>query len=252
MLAAQRHREILNRLRKDGGVRVTSLAADFNVTEATIRRDLEKLEQDGELSRIHGGAVPSPVETRELPFDVRQTTNLAEKRAIAEHALRHVSEGDVLAVDASSTAFELTRLLPDIPLTVVTNAMLVALALRKTRSVHVVLTGGLLDAPSLSLTGTLTERSLDTLNVGKFFFSSKGIHPERGLSEASETQSRFKRLMLNAAQRAYLLVDNSKFMVRSMVSYATLGELDVLVTDREPPVEIRAQLERLGVQVEWA
>ena len=152
MLAQQRYREILSRLRKVGGVRVARLAETLRVTQETIRRDLDKLGNEGKLIRTHGGAVPAPDARHDLPFDVRKTANLEAKKAIARQALRHIAEDDILALDASSTAHELARVIPDIPVTVVTNSVPVTVALLACSRVRVVSTGGRLDRPSRSFT----------------------------------------------------------------------------------------------------
>src|SRR5438045_5215952 len=119
MLAVERLREIEKRIKRDGSARVADLARELSVTEETIRRDLEKLEDDRKILRSHGGAV-APA-NGEIPHTERESQQAAEKSAIAREAVKRVSEGDTLFIDASSTALELARILPDMPLTVLTN-----------------------------------------------------------------------------------------------------------------------------------
>ncbi|HUU96140.1 MAG TPA: DeoR/GlpR family DNA-binding transcription regulator [Phycisphaerae bacterium] len=252
MLAQQRQREILSQLGRGGGVRVAPLAKAFAVAQETIRRDLDKLESEGRLVRTHGGAVPVQNNRRELPFDLRKVTNLEAKKAIAARALRHVSEGDVIAVDASSTVHELARIIPDMPLTVITNSLPVAAFLVDGVHIRVVATGGMLDAPSRSFTGTLAEHALERFNVNKLFLSAKGVDLARGLSEATDEQARVKRRMIDAAERTYLLADHGKFGVRSVVFYASPADVDLVITDAGTDAAVIEELTRMGVKTDIA
>jgi len=252
MLAQQRQREILRRLETAGGARVVDLAKALDVAEETIRRDLEKLGRDGKLIRIHGGAVPLHDPSQDLPFNVRLTANHEAKAAIARQAIRHLAEGDAVALDASSTVHELARALPDMPLTVVTNSLPVTVELLQRPNVRVLSTGGVLDTPSSSWTGSLADELLDRVNINKFFLSSKGLDLERGLSEVDDGQARVKRRMMELAETVYLLVDHSKLGGRSVVSLARLDEVDVVICDAASDPAFLARLGELGVKVEVA
>lgn len=252
MLAQERQREILNRVLSGSGVRVASLARELSVTEETIRRDLERLDQEGKLIRIHGGALPPEKDRRDLPFGVRETVNLAEKRSIAAHAIRHMEEGDVIALDASSTARELARLIPDFPLTVITNSIAVVSALVDRVRVRVISTGGVLDAPSLSYIGPLAEQALARFHIQKLFLSCQGIDLERGLSVTADEHAGIKRRMIELAERTYLLVDHSKVGVRAVEFFAPIADVDMLITDGDADPEFRQALQEHGIRVEIA
>lgn len=252
MLVEERLREILRRVRDSGGVRVAILAAELHVTPETIRRDLERLHNEGKLIRTHGGAVPNSSDRRELPFDVREGANAEQKHAIALHALRHVQENDVIALDASSTARQLAKVLPDFALTVVTHSLAVVSELVDRAHVRVICTGGVLDAPSLSFMGSIAEENLARINIRKFFFSCQGLDVERGLSLTADEQAGMKRRLIQLADKAYLLCDASKFGVKAVEFFAPCDQLDVVITDRDPPASIRSALTSLGVAVEVA
>ncbi|MEW6742389.1 MAG: DeoR/GlpR family DNA-binding transcription regulator [Planctomycetota bacterium] len=252
MLGPQRHRHILDRLSRSGSVRVTELAQELQVTEETVRRDLEKLDVDGKLIRIHGGALRIDDDRDELPFGVRETVNLEAKRSIARQAVKHVAEGDVIALDASSTATELARLIPDIPLTVVTNGLAVTSALLDRQRVRLVCTGGILDTPSLSYLGTLAESAFERFNVRKLFFSCKGVDLARGLSVTADGQARMKRRMLDLAEASYLLVDSSKLGTRAVEFFASLEEVDLLITNGPADAAILKEIAARGVAIETA
>jgi len=252
MLPEQRHREILGRLATTGAVRVADLARALGVAEETIRRDLERLSQEGWLVRTHGGALPNRDVSRDDPFEVRSGAQHEQKKAIARQALRHVSEGDVIALDASSTVHELARILPDTPLTVVTNALPASAVLLPRANIRVLSTGGFLDNASRSWLGWLAEHALERVNINKFFMSSKGVDPTRGLSEVDDAQARVKRRMMELADQIYLLADSSKLGGRAAVFLADIHEVDVLITDGGADPATLESLAAAGVKVEIA
>lgn len=252
MLARERQQEILDLLQRDGSARVSVLARVLNVTEETVRRDLERLGKEGKLVRTHGGALPNETDRRELPFGVRETVNLAEKRAIASHAARYVSKGDVIALDASSTARELARVLPDIALTVVTNSIVVATDLTERDRIRVVSTGGILEPSTLSFVGALAEDALRRFNFRKAFLSCQGVDPKRGFTVTADDQAGVKRRMVELARDVYVLADSSKFEVGGVEYFASLDEVKMIVTDAGASDEILAPLRNAGVEIEIA
>jgi DeoR family transcriptional regulator, L-fucose operon activator len=233
MFAQERHSLILQALERDGSVRVASLARELQVTEETVRRDLERLGHDGRLLRTHGGALPLDNSSRrELPFAVRSTAQLMEKRAIASNALSHIIEGDVIAIDGSSSGYCLACSLPDIPLTVITPSVPVVAALADKSHVRVVCLGGYLDSTSMSFSGPLMEFAVQQFNIHKLFISCKGLDIERGLSETTDSLAAVKKCLIARADRTYLLADHTKFSVRSTVVFAALSDVDVIITDQ--------------------
>jgi DeoR/GlpR family transcriptional regulator of sugar metabolism len=249
MLVAERHREILNILQRDGSVRVTELAKSFQVAEETIRRDLERLEVEGRLHRSHGGAVPVNTNGREIPFTEREMRQQTEKKAIGHAAALKIQEGDTIFIDASSTALAFARVLPDTHLTVLTNAVKVALELASRPHIRVISTGGLLAPESLSFVGPLTEKLLTEYHVDKLFFSCKGVDFERGVSESNEMQGALKQKLLGISSARYLLADHSKFGVRGLTRFADLADLTELITDKKTPAVILQQLEERRIKL---
>ena len=252
MLAMERRRAILDRLTLHPSVRVADLAPSLQVTQETVRRDLEVLEADGLLLRTHGGAVPLPSDRAELPLDVRETVHLDLKRAIAAHAASSIREGQVIALDASSTARELARLLPDIPLTVVTTSLAAAIALRTRPRIRVIATGGVLDTPSQSFIGEIAAETLDRFHFSRAFISCQGVDLIRGLSVTADEQAGIKRRMIALADEAVLLADSSKFGVKAVEFFAKLTDLDEIITDPGLDAATRARLVKAGIRVEIA
>ncbi|BDI30324.1 putative HTH-type transcriptional regulator YulB [Capsulimonas corticalis] len=249
MLVAERHREIVALVDKEKSVRVAGLARLFQVTEETIRRDLEKLEGEGVLLRSHGGAVSIRSGGREASYSEREVSFASEKSAIAREAVRLIEEGDTIIVDASTTAWQMTKLLPDIPLTVLTNAMQVCIELASRPRIRVICTGGSLSAPSLSFTGARAEQALAEYHVNRLFFSCTGVDLEHGLSDVNEAQATLKQKMMAIADRSYLLVDKSKFGVRALKRFGSLGDVDEVITNTGVEPATVQEMTALGVTV---
>jgi len=249
-LAIQRRLEILAELQEQGAVRVTPLAERFGVAEETIRRDLDKLNEKGRLARTHGGAISIRNDRIDLPSAARRTSQAIEKQRIAQHALSHIQPHDVVALDASTTVLELTCLLPDMPLTVITYGIDTARLLIDRPQIQVISTGGELDARSVCLLGPVAEATLRQFSINKVFFSCKGIDLERGYSEASTSHASIKRLLMQLADRAYLLADYTKFGVRSMSYSGDLQAIDVVITDDATDASYLSALGKAGVETE--
>ncbi|MCR8634037.1 MULTISPECIES: DeoR/GlpR family DNA-binding transcription regulator [Paenibacillus] len=249
MLVAQRWQKIIQLVNERGSIRVTELSVICEVTEETIRRDLDKLESEGKLLRSHGGAISMKSAQAETPYMERETTNADEKRRIAQEAVMQVYENDRIILDASSSAWYMAQLLPDMPLTVLTNSIKVAMELSGKEKIKVISTGGLLSSRSLSYVGPLAERSLSTYHVDKAFLSCKGLHVQRGLSEFNELQALVKQKMISIADEVYILADYSKFGQQSLAHVASWDEIRHLITDEKTDPDIVAQLKEQSVIV---
>ncbi|TDF91246.1 DeoR/GlpR family DNA-binding transcription regulator [Paenibacillus piri] len=249
MLVAERWQKIIQLVNERGSIRVSELSAICEVTEETIRRDLDKLESEGKLLRSHGGAISMKSVQSEVPYLERETTNADEKRRIAQEAVRQVLENDRIILDASSSAWYMAQLLPDMPLTVLTNSIKVAMELSGKEKVKVISTGGLLSPGSLSYVGPLAERSLNTYHVDKAFLSCKGLHVQRGLSESNELQALIKQKMISIADEVYILADYSKFGQQSLAHVAAWDEIRHLITDGKTDPQILEQLAEQSVAV---
>lgn len=248
MLVAERRRKIVELVNERLSIRVSELSDIFSVTEETIRRDLEKLEQDQLLSRSHGGAVSIEKEATDVPFVVREITNSDEKKAIAAEAVKWIEPGEQIVLDASTTAWYMAQELPDMPLTVITNSIKVALELSKKEQIKVISTGGMLLANSLSYVGPLSERSLDSYYVNKLFLSCKGVHLS-GLSDSNEWQAILKKKMMDIASQVILLADSSKFGVKTFAHISELTRIHHVISDSNIPAEFHKELEEKAIPV---
>ncbi|WP_054024075.1 DeoR/GlpR family DNA-binding transcription regulator [Bacillus sp. FJAT-28004] len=249
MLVHERYDKIVQLVNERGSIRVTELSELCQVTEETIRRDLDRLEQAGRLRRSHGGAVSVKDQQPEIPYFEREITHAEEKKRIAEAAITLIQPNDRILLDASSTAWYMAANMPDIPLTVLTNSIKVAMELSSKEKIEVISTGGILASRSLSYVGPLAERSLDAYHVDKAFLSCKGVHLERGVSESNELQARIKHKMVGMADQVILVADSSKFGVQAFTHVADLNEVDTIITDERLPAAILSQLQEKQISV---
>ncbi|WP_339241942.1 DeoR/GlpR family DNA-binding transcription regulator [Paenibacillus sp. FSL R5-0517] len=235
MLVAERYEKIVEWVDTQGSMRVTELSERCGVTEETIRRDLDKLEQAGRLRRSHGGAVSVKYKEElqsEIPYPERAVAHAEEKRRIASEAVNMVESGDRIALDASTTAWYMAAGLPNIPLTVLTNSIKVAAELSNKEQIRVIATGGQLASKSLSFVGPLAERSLDAYHVDKVFLSCKGVHLTKGISESNELQALVKQKMIQIADEVILLADSSKFNIQAFTRVAEISSVAKVITDQ--------------------
>ncbi|MGF7045626.1 DeoR/GlpR family transcriptional regulator of sugar metabolism [Paenibacillus sp. DS2015] len=232
MLVAERYEKIVALVNERGSIRVSVLSDLCQVTEETIRRDLDRLEKLGRLRRSHGGAVNIKDHHPETPYMEREIMHAEEKRRIAQEAIKRIQPKDRILLDASTTAWYMAADLPDIPLTVLTNSIKVAMELSSKEKIEVISTGGLLAAKSMSYVGPLAERSLDSYHVDKLFFSCKGVHLERGISESNELQAQVKQKMISISDEVFLLADSSKFGLQSFTHVTDITGVHEIITDQ--------------------
>ena len=235
MLAIERRREILARLSANGKVLVAELAKDFDVTEETIRRDLEKLDKEGLVSKTYGGAVSKHSSAIDLPYNVRESANVEQKKKIAALIADLIEDGERVMVDSSSTAlYVIKRIKEKKNLTIITNSVKVLLELADKPDWTVLSTGGVLKKNSLSLTGSSAEKMIHSYHVDTAICSCKGLDMELGITDSNESDSLIKQAMFHSAERRILALDNEKFDKKSFVKVCDFPDLDLIVTDSAP------------------
>jgi len=249
MLAVERQRQILELLRASGSLRTTETAKSLGVTDETVRKDFELLERRGELKRIHGGASMLEQVRVDLSFQERQAVMRAEKQAIARLAASRIQPNETIFMDASSTVLTLTEFLPDLPLTILTNALNVLTALSDRPNLDLMCTGGLFDAKSRSFIGLTAEKSLQRYNIHRMFLSGSGLHPARGVSESNARQAAFKERVVANAEDVVFMADHSKLGRKASFFFAECRDLSCVITDQAVDSDIREELEKQGVEV---
>jgi DeoR/GlpR family transcriptional regulator of sugar metabolism len=245
---AERRQNILAALEAAGELSVGSLSLRFNVSEVTIRQDLQALSDQGLLLRTRGRAFASAV-MPEFSFDVRQQQHALQKRRIGQVAAKLVNHGDIIFLDASTTAQALIPHLKNLSeLTVITNSLKAALSLLDAPQIHVILPGGNLRRESISLVG-LPDTLLDGINVQFGFFGARGVTIEEGLTDVNLSEVAMKRAMVERCRRVVGVADARKWGHVAAATFACLEQLDFLITDTEAPAGMIRQIRERGVEV---
>lgn len=257
LLAEQRRALILDEVRKRGGVRVNELTRRLNVSDMTIRRDLDALARQGVIEKVHGGAVPVVgTSTHEPGFEAKSALEPGAKEDIARAAAAMAAQGSAIALSGGTTTYALARRLVDVPdLTVVTNSVRVADVFHDAHrpsssgathagAATVVLTGGV-RTPSDSLVGPVADRAIGSLHFDVLFLGVHGISEEAGLSTPNLAEAETNRRFVSAARRVVVVADHTKWGTVGLSSFATLDEVDTFVTDAGLPAQARAEIEEL-------
>jgi DeoR family transcriptional regulator, fructose operon transcriptional repressor len=247
--APERRERLKQIVRSRHAVRVEELRAELGVSTATIRRDLDELEESGALRRVHGGAVSVDIRPIEARFDAKAARHTSEKQRIAARALDLVDRDSTVYLDAGSTCLELARLLihrDDI--TVVTNSLpaIVELAGQAPRLVVI---GGELRPLSQAIVGPLSTPLLDELFVDRAFMGTFSLSLDAGLTTTDPAEAFTKERALSRAREVVLLVDSSKLGTRSFAHAGRLDQIDVIITDAELDEESDLIFEAAGVRI---
>ena len=232
MLAIERRNEILLRLQKEKRVVVSELSQHYQVTEETIRRDLEKLENDGLVVKSYGGAVLNEQNIVGLPFDVRKNQCVAEKQKIAGLVADLVREGEAVMLDV----------------TVITNSVEIIVELYDMPKWTVISTGGTVREKSFAFWGPHTDEVLSSYHVDKAIISCKGLDLENGITDYVEQDASSKRMMLRAAKERILVADYTKFDTTAFTKVTDWAFITKLVTDRKPAKKWLEEFERQGIE----
>ena len=237
MLAIERRNAILTKLTVEGKVIVSDLSQEFSVTEETIRRDLERLENDGLAKKTYGGAVANKNPNTDLPYSVRKRANVEKKQRIAEIIGDMINDGDYIMLDASSTAIFVAKYIKNKKnITLITNSVEILLELADKEDWNILSTGGSLRKGALSLVGASAEKMIRGFHVDLAVCSAKGLDIKMGVTDSNEKDSQIKQAIFSAAEKRVLAVDSTKFDKISFVKVCEASEVDLVVTD-EPPTE---------------
>jgi DeoR/GlpR family transcriptional regulator of sugar metabolism len=250
LLAEPRRMKILEWLQEEGSARVRDLSGAFRVSEATIRQDLERLELDGHIVREHGGAYLKTVPQQVGTMSLQHCENMDKKQKIGACAAGLVKDGETIILDAGSTTTEVAnRLRNRQNLTVITNALNIAIILGGVPGYAVHMPGGQFKAPTLSLSGDKSIDYFRNIFAGKLFLATAGVAVDAGLTYPSFADLQLKEAMIRAAAHVYLVADSSKI---NRTSFTRLGTLDVIqsfITDDGISDRDAKEFERCGIEL---
>jgi DeoR/GlpR family transcriptional regulator of sugar metabolism len=250
LLAEPRRMKILEWLQEEGSARVRELSQAFKVSEATIRQDLERLEQEGFILREHGGAYLKTVQQQVGTMSLQHIENMDRKRKIGAKAASLVRNNETIILDAGSTTTEIAqRLTTRENLTIITNALNIAIILGAVPGYAVHMPGGQFKAPTLSLSGDKSVEYFRNIFASKLFLATAGVSIDAGLTYPSFADLQLKEAMIKAASHVYLVADSSKI---NRTSFTRLGNLDVIhsfVTDDGIADSDAKEFERRGIEL---
>jgi DeoR/GlpR family transcriptional regulator of sugar metabolism len=246
----ERREQIMGLLEAEERVAVADLSERFGVSQVTIRTDLDALASQGVLVRTHGGAITPNRTDLELSFDIRRRLYSREKRRIGAAAAEIIEDGDAIALDASTTALAVANHIKNRrELTVLTNGIYVALALLEAPAITVLMPGGFVRRDSVSLVDGGVEDLIGEFNFQKGFFGVKGLTLEEGLTDVDADEVAVKRNMAARAKRVIAILDHSKLGRVGFVTFASIDQVDCVITDDGAPADMVASLRASGITV---
>jgi len=246
----ERKDQILDLITRKGRITVDELIDAFKVSGATIRRDLEFLEHQGLITRAHGGAMSKSRVSLEPDFFEEKEKFLEEKKRIGEEATKLIEEEEVIFLEASTTVLQLARNLKNRRnLTVVTNSLDIACELEESKGINLILTGGNLKRKTHALIGPLAETTLSQMRLDKAFIGISALDISYGITTATMEEAKTRKDVIRASNKLIVLCDHSKFGKQNFAYVGPLELIDVLITDKGIPDEMRKEMERKGVEV---
>ena len=250
MLSEERRQKIIETIEKNKRIIVKEIAKTFNISEVTIRKDLELLEKRGLLNRVHGGAILTTGSLlTDLAITEKENINPHEKERIARKAKEFIESGDVIILDSGSTTTQIARQIKsEKGITVITNAVNIASELAQS-AVSLILTGGNLREKSFSLVGPIAEDSLTKITAQKLFLGVDGIDFDYGLTTPNLLEAKVNRMMMQAAVETILVADSSKFGRKSLGIIASIKDVNKVITDNNINESDYKKLKNLGIEV---
>jgi DeoR/GlpR family transcriptional regulator of sugar metabolism len=250
LLKAERHNQIRKLVNKQGRVTVQELSAQFGVSEATTRRDLEELHGLGQLRRTHGGAVQAEKTSKEPPMMQRIGEKPDEKERIGKAAADLIQDSETIFLGSGTTVIEIARNLPaDINLTVITNSLPVVNELANHPGIELIIIGGMLRQSELSMVGHVAEQAVREFRADRIFLGMHAIDPKSGFTSDFLPEIMTDRAIMSIGRQVVILADHSKFDRISSVLVAPVTSANVIVTDMDTSSDCVDQLTELGVHV---
>jgi DeoR/GlpR family transcriptional regulator of sugar metabolism len=251
MFAEERRNMILKILQESGSLKVDELARELGVSKVTIRQDLELLKQQGLLYRAHGGAILNSRVGFERPFQVEETSFKAEKERIGKAAAGLIKAGETVILDVGTTVTAAARQLQNYPeLTVITNALNIALLFEDSPHINVLVTGGTLRPQQHSLVNPYGKLLLEQIRADVAIIGVNGVSAAYGISNVNVAEAEMKQLFIQAAARRIVLADSGKIGKVGFARFAAISDIDHLITDDQADPEELTKLRKLGLSIQ--
>jgi len=249
-ITVERRSKIIDKIDNEGKVKVSDLSKLLNVSEVTIRNDLDQLEKKNLLVRAYGGAMKFQRAGIDYELGVKSKKYRVQKIAIGKKAAELIKDGDTIILDSGTTTLEIAKNLFNFSnLTVITNSLNIAGQLVELPDIKVIMLGGTLRRKSLSLVGTTAAESLKNYYCDKVFIGVDGIATEYGISTPNIDEAHLNNIMISNSREVIVVTDSSKFKKRSFTYIAPITKVNVIVTDSKIPQDEKLILEKYNIQL---
>jgi DeoR family fructose operon transcriptional repressor len=250
MFAEERQQKILDILNSKSSIKVMDIAELLNVSESTIRRDLQELEEKNLLMRTHGGAVGIDNRTNFEPsFIDKQDEKIDQKISIAEVASMMIEDGDTIILDSGTTTLEIAKRIRSRNITVITNSIDIASELSNKEGIEIIVTGGSLRLNTRAMVGHLTEAVIKNFRVDKAFVGANGISIEDGVTTPNFIEAQTKKTMINYASKVIIVADSTKFNNVSFSIICPIKAVSMIITSRDIEQDIIKEYSEVGVDI---
>jgi DeoR family transcriptional regulator of aga operon len=252
LLVEERRRKILDLVEKQARVTVEELVSRFGVSAVTVRGDLDALSQSGAVVRSHGGALKRVGALQDVPINVKETLHHGEKVRIGHAAAQMIRDNEIVMLDSGTTTAEVARHIKFLKLkslTVITNALNIAMELANLPHLRVIMIGGILRQMSYSLVGPHAEHTLKGLNADRLFLGVDSLDPEIGLTTPDVLEAQLNSLMIRVAREVTIVADSSKFSKRSFSVIAGIDDVRRVITDHKADPQMVSALRDRGIEV---
>lgn len=252
LLVEERRRLIVDLVEQQGRATVEELAQKFGTSAVTIRADLDALARSSAIARSHGGALPAAPAANDTPLNIKETRWHAQKLRIGQAAAKMIQDGETIILDSGSTTVEIARQIRQMKfesLTVITNALNIAMELSGLPQIRVMMLGGLLRQTSYSLVGPDAEQALAKLSANRLFLGVDGLDPEVGVTTPDPLEAALNALMIRVSRQTIAVLDASKLGQRSLSVITPVKNLDMVISDSSAPADTVEALRTAGVQV---
>lgn len=247
----QRLKQIIDYLEEEDACHLDTLCEKFNVSKVTIRRDVDTLSKMGKITKIYGGIKLVGEQPPMSSFHQRDERNAKEKDKIGRLCAALVEDGDTIFIDAGTTAYKTAKYLENKKVCIVTNNLYVFEVVREKKHVSVIYLGGEFLAVTNSLVGDIAVDNLSKLNITKAFITPASASIEAGYSNMTLTETKIKSLAMKCSMETILAIDSSKWGRQSAISFADIGDVDLIVTDKEPPEEYKNYFSKKKIPVKY-
>ena len=249
MFSMERQHIIEELIKQQTSVQVNGLAAQFNVSESTIRRDLQEMEINGLLVRTHGGAMEVSRLNYEMSFKEKEIENMGDKQRIGEIAAAMIQDGDTIILDSGTTTLEIAKRITAKSITVITNSIDIALEISNKENIELIVAGGSLRNTTRAMVGPLAENVFKNFRVDKAFVGANGISIKDGFTTPNFLEAQIKKTILGVAKKGIIVADSSKF---NKVCFSVIGELKAattIITSESLEKEILNKFKEVGVDI---